>query len=388
MGGQELDKTTKGGETKTAQDPPTTLIPDGIRPSSLGDMTTHEERVNLGSFDATFGITSNKNQGIFPTDPDSSLFGVNRVKVDFHQGSLSRASQLPLNEPWSLTPSPFMSRLQESLQVRQGNLWSNTLAEMGIEPVQAMVFLTPGQEWGYLTLANGETKYQIAGGVDTPLRMSVANSQALQEFVGWLHTGARLDSLSLVTDGARTQFQPVIMFDSAMGQSITVGNSMDSLLERIHGHAPQYNHVLSGSGITLEDLGASDTRFSLNSFEIGKSLATEIKLRDSLGREFSVLLATEGARNLVGFRGLSNDTFFGTSTAHGMMIQEPNQLGGSDHSFVGGIKIEKSLSNSSYTFELSGFASSTESPIAGLSRSNLMSGEWDSGATLRFSFTR
>lgn len=388
MGGQELDKTSKGGEAKATQDSPSPLIPSGIRPSNLGDMTTHEERVSLGSFDATFGMTTDKNRGIFPNSPESSLFGLNRVKVDFNQNQGSSVSHLQLNEPWALAPSPFMSRLQESVQVRQGNWWSNTLSEMGIEPVEAMVFLTPGQEWGYLTMASGETKYQIAGGLNTPMRFSIANSEALQEFVGWLQTGAQLDSLSIVTDGTRAKLEPVLMFDSTMGQSITVGNSMDSLLERITGQIPKYNHMLSGSGINLEDLGMRDTAFSLNSFEIGKSLATEIKLRDSIGREFSVLLATEGARNLVGFRGLSNETFFGKTAAHGLMIQEANQFGGSDHSFVGGIKIQKGLSNSSYTLELSGFASSTNSPISGLSRSNLTSGEWDSGATLRFSFSR
>jgi hypothetical protein len=146
--------------------------------------------------------------------------------------------------------------------------------------------------------------------------------------------------------------------------------------------------MLSGSGMNLEELGLSNTAFSLNSFEIGRSLATEVKLRSSLGREFSLLLATEGDRNLVGFRGLSEDTFIGKTAAHGMMIQESNQFGGSDHSFVGGIKIQKDLSKSSYTFELSGFASSIDSPVSGLSRSNLTSGDWNSGATLRFIFSR
>jgi hypothetical protein len=388
MGGQEIDKTTKGAETKSPQDSPATLIPNGVTASTLGDMTTHEEKVSLGEFDATFGMTADKNRGIFPNDSESSVFGLNRVKVDFNQNYLSRASQLNLNEPWSVTPSPFMSRLQESLQVRQGSAWAQTLAELGIEPVEAMVFLTPGQEWGYLTLANGETKYQIAGGLESPMRISVANSQALQEFVGWLHTGAQLNSLSVVTDGTRAKFEPVIMFDSAMGQSITVGNSMDSLLERISGHAPKYNHMLSGTGINLGDLGLPESAFSLNSFEIGRSLATEVKLRDSFGREFSLLLATETGRNLVGFRGLANNSFFGKAAAHGMMIQESNQFGGSDHSFVGGIKIQKELSKSSYTLDLTGFASSTDSPVPGLSRSNLMSSDWDAGATLRFTFTR
>lgn len=146
--------------------------------------------------------------------------------------------------------------------------------------------------------------------------------------------------------------------------------------------------MLSGEGINLENLGLNDSAFSLNSFEIGKSLATELKLRDSLGREFSVLLATDTERNLVGFRGLSHNSFFGKAAAHGMMIQESNQLGGSDHSFVGGIKIHKDLLKSSYTFELTGFASSTNSSLPGLSKSNLMSSDWDSGATLRFTFTR
>jgi hypothetical protein len=385
MGGQELDKTTKGTEPK---DEPTTLIPTGITPSMLGDMTSHQERVNLGSFDATFGLTADRNRGIFPNGPESPLFGVNRVKVDFNQDYFSRASQLNVNEPWSLTTSPFMSRLQESVQVRQGSAWAQTLSELGIEPVEAMVFLTPGQEWGYLTMASGETKYQIAGGLDGPMRISVANSQELQDFVSWLNTGVQLNSLSVVTDGTRAKFEPVILFDSEMGQSITVGSSMDALIERLTGQAPRYNHMLSGSGMNLEELGLSNTAFSLNSFEIGRSLATEVKLRSSLGREFSLLLATEGDRNLVGFRGLSENTFIGKTAAHGMMIQESNQFGGSDHSFVGGIKIQKDLSKSSYTFELSGFASSIDSPVSGLSRSNLTSGDWNSGATLRFIFSR
>ena len=331
MGEQEYSKSPRPDAPAISREAqPESLLPIGASLNNIRDsIGNHSVTASLDGFDATFGITNVPRNGLFPQNDSASGFGLNRIGLQFRQQETTLGAPKSLNEPWAFAESPLLAKLNASLATNNTAWMNRVFGDLGIAPVEAMIFLKPGQESGFLTLAHDEATYQIAGGRDTPLRMSVVNSSQLGEFTEWLNAGARLSSISLVTDGQRVDLEPVVLYDSQAGFSASVGQNIDSIIDRLTGKQSMYNHRFSGQGFEFDQLGDSKKFFSLNSYSVGSALASEIKLSDSLGREVSILLATEGGQNLIGFRGLGSSSLLGRMSTHGMLLQASNSHGGS-----------------------------------------------------------